>query len=289
MPDAAKLLDGKKVAEEIKRELKQRVAKLKKPPKLAVILVGEDPASKTYVAGKERDCREVGIEFELFHFREEAKEEEIVRTIQKLNSDSSVHGVIIQLPLPSSLNADRLLPCIDPAKDVDGLHPLNVGKLWLGQYDFERDLLPCTPKGIIRLLDYYSISLAGKYSVIVNRSNLVGKPLAKLMLDRDATVTVCHSKTPSLTRRMKEADVLVTAVGRRPKFVVGPDAVKEGAVVVDVGMNFVEGRLMGDVDFEKVKDKVSYITPVPGGVGPMTRAMLLQNVVLVAERAEGRA
>jgi methylenetetrahydrofolate dehydrogenase (NADP+)/methenyltetrahydrofolate cyclohydrolase len=289
MPDATKLLDGKKVAEEIKRELKQRVAKLRKPPKLAVILVGEDPASKTYVAGKERDCREVGIEFELFHFREEAKEEEIIRTIQKLNSDSSVHGVIIQLPLPPSLDADRLLLCIDPAKDVDGLHPLNVGKLWLGQYDFERDLLPCTPKGIIRLLDYYSVPLAGKYSVIVNRSNLVGKPLAKLMLDRDATVTICHSKTPSLATRMKEADVLVTAVGRRPKFVVGPEAVKEGAVVVDVGMNFVEGRLVGDVDFERVKEKASYITPVPGGVGPMTRAMLLQNVVLVAERAEGRA
>jgi methylenetetrahydrofolate dehydrogenase (NADP+)/methenyltetrahydrofolate cyclohydrolase len=289
MPDVAKLLDGKKVAEEIKRELKQRVAKLRKPPKLAVILVGEDPASKTYVAGKERDCREVGIDFQLFHFGEEAKEEEIIRTIQNLNSDSSVHGVIIQLPLPPSLDANRLLPHIDPTKDVDGLHPLNVGKLWLGQYDFERDLLPCTPKGIIRLLDYYSISLTGKYSVIVNRSNLVGKPLAKLMLDRDATVTICHSKTPSLATRMKEADILVTAVGRRPKFVVGPDAVKEGAVVVDVGMNFVEGKLMGDVDFERVKEKASYITPVPGGVGPMTRAMLLQNVVLVAERAEGRA
>jgi methylenetetrahydrofolate dehydrogenase (NADP+)/methenyltetrahydrofolate cyclohydrolase len=289
MPDVAKLLDGKKVAEEIKRELKQRVAKLRKPPKLAVILVGEDPASKTYVAGKERDCREVGIEFELFHFGEEAKEEEIIGAIQNLNSDSSVHGVIIQLPLPPSLDADRLLPYIDPTKDVDGLHPLNVGKLWLGQYDFERDLLPCTPKGIIRLLDYYSVPLAGKYSVIVNRSNLVGKPLAKLMLDRDATVTICHSKTPSLATRMKEADVLVTAVGRRPKFVVGPEAVKEGAVVVDVGMNFVEGKLMGDVDFERVKEKASYITPVPGGVGPMTRAMLLQNVVLVAERAEGRA
>jgi methylenetetrahydrofolate dehydrogenase (NADP+)/methenyltetrahydrofolate cyclohydrolase len=281
------LLDGKRLAEEIKEKLRERISKLARPPKLAVILVGEDPASKTYVAGKERDCREVGIDFQLFHFAEGAREEEIIQTIQMLNDDSSVHGVIVQLPLPPPLSADKLLLHIDPDKDVDGLHPLNVGKLWLGRYDFERDLLPCTPKGIIKLLDYYSVPIAGRYVVIVNRSNLVGKPLAKLMLDRDATVTICHSKTPSLLEKMREADILVTAVGRRPKFVVGPEAVKEGATVVDVGMNFVEGRLVGDVDFERVKEKVSYITPVPGGVGPMTRAMLLQNVVTVAEREGG--
>jgi methylenetetrahydrofolate dehydrogenase (NADP+)/methenyltetrahydrofolate cyclohydrolase len=281
-------LDGKKVAEEAKKELRERIGKLSKPPKLVVILVGEDPASKTYVAGKERDCREVGIDFELLHFPAGTGEGELIRAIRELNANPAVHGIVVQLPLPPPLTS-QVLSYIDPSKDVDGLHPLNVGKLWLGQYDLDRDLLPCTPKGIIKLLDYYSVPIAGKYAVIVNRSNLVGKPLAKLMLDRDATVTICHSKTPSLLERMREADVLVTAVGRRPKFVVGPEAVKEGAVVVDVGMNFVGGKLVGDVDFERVKEKASYITPVPGGVGPMTRAMLLQNVVQVAERAEGGA
>ena len=280
------LLDGKKLAEGIKKELKERIDGLGITPRLAVILVGENPSSKIYVSGKERDCREVGIDFRLFHFPEGTREEDLVKTINELNADPSVHGIIIQLPLPPPLNANRLLQHINPAKDVDGLHPLNVGRLWLGQYDFERDLLPCTPKGIIKLLEHYSISLSGKHAVIVNRSNLVGKPLAKLMLDRDATVTICHSKTTSLASKMKEADILVTAVGRRPNFVVGPDEVKEGAVVVDAGMNYVEGKLMGDVDFDRVKEKVSYITPVPGGVAPMTRAMLLQNVVLVAERAE---
>jgi methylenetetrahydrofolate dehydrogenase (NADP+)/methenyltetrahydrofolate cyclohydrolase len=284
----ATLLDGKKLAGELKKGLKERIGRLSKPPKLAVILVGDDPASKTYVAGKERDCREVGIDFELLHFPAGTGEGELIRAIRELNANPAVHGIVVQLPLPPPLTS-RLLSHIDPSKDVDGLHPLNVGKLWLGQYDLDRDLLPCTPKGIIKLLDYYSVSVAGKYAVIVNRSNLVGKPLAKLMLDRDATVTICHSKTPSLLERMGEADVLVTAVGRRPKFVVGPEAVKEGAVVVDVGMNFVEGKLLGDVDFERVKEKASYITPVPGGVGPMTRAMLLQNVVQVAELAEGGA
>ncbi len=279
------LLDGKRVAEEVKKELRERIGKLPRPPKLAVILVGDDPASKTYVAGKEKDCREVGIDFQLLHFPAGTEEEELICTIRELNTDPTVHGIIVQLPLPPPLT-NQPLSHIDPSKDVDGLHPLNVGKLWLGQYDLDRDLLPCTPKGVIKLLDYYSVSLAGKLAVIVNRSNLVGKPLAKLMLDRNATVVICHSKTPSLSERMKEADILVTAVGRRPKFVVGPEAVKEGAVVVDIGMNFIGGKLVGDVDFERVKEKVSYITPVPGGVGPMTRAMLLHNVVLVAERAE---
>jgi methylenetetrahydrofolate dehydrogenase (NADP+)/methenyltetrahydrofolate cyclohydrolase len=279
------LLDGKKLAEEVKKELKERIGRLSRPPKLAVILVGDDPASKTYVGGKERDCREVGIDFQLLRFPAGTGEGELIRAIRELNADPTVHGIIVQLPLPPPLT-NQPLSYIDPSKDVDGLHPLNVGKLWLGQYDLDLDLLPCTPKGVIKLLDYYSVPLVGKLAVIVNRSNLVGKPLAKLMLDRNATVTICHSRTPYLLERMREADVLVTAVGRRPNFVVGPEAVKEGAVVVDIGMNFIEGKLVGDVDFEKVKEKASYITPVPGGVGPMTRAMLLHNVVLVAERAE---
>ncbi|MEM2282196.1 MAG: bifunctional 5,10-methylenetetrahydrofolate dehydrogenase/5,10-methenyltetrahydrofolate cyclohydrolase [Candidatus Hadarchaeales archaeon] len=282
------ILDGKALAEKIKLQLRERVSRLEKKPRLAVLLVGEDPASKTYVEGKRKDCEQVGIEFELHHFPSQASREEIGREIDKLNSDERVTGIIIQLPLPPHLSTLQLISRIDPRKDVDGLHPLNVGRLWLGDYDFERDLLPCTPKGIIRLLDHYSIKLEGKMAVIVNRSNLVGKPLAKLMLDRNATVLICHSKTPDLARKMAEADILVTAVGRRPSFVVGPEMVKEGAVVVDVGMNFIGGRLVGDVDFERVSQKASYITPVPGGVGPMTRAMLLENVVRVAEREQGR-
>lgn len=282
------ILDGKALAEKIKLQLREKVSRLEKKPQLAVLLVGENPASRTYVEGKRRDCEQVGIEFELHHFPSQIGREEIEWEIDKLNLDGRVTGVIIQLPLPPHLPTLQLISKIDPRKDVDGLHPLNVGRLWLGDYDFERDLLPCTPKGIIRLLDHYSIKLEGKLAVIVNRSNLVGKPLAKLMLDRNATVLICHSKTPELARKTAEADVLVTAVGRGPNF-VGPEMVKEGAVVVDVGMNFVGGRLVGDVDFERVSQKASYITPVPGGVGPMTRAMLLENLVRVAEREQGKA
>ncbi len=280
----AVLLNGKALARGIRLKIKERVEQLPKPPKLSVLLVGEDPASLAYVFGKQRDCQEVGIEFELHRLPEEVRQGELEEKIRSLNRDPSVTGIMIQLPLPKHLDPLQLVSTIDPKKDVDGLHPVNVGRLWLGSYDLDRDLLPCTPKGIMKLLDHYSIPLRGKLVVIVNRSNLVGKPLAKLMLDRDATVMLCHSKTHNLQERMREADVLVTAVGRRPQFVVDAEHVKEGAVVVDVGISYHEGRLVGDVLFERVSEKVSYITPVPGGVGPMTRAMLLQNVLLAAER-----
>lgn len=282
------ILNGKLVAEEIKRRLTSRISRLDNKPELAVILVGEDPASKTYVSGKKRDCEEIGIKFHLSHFPENVSKSEVIGEIERLNRRPFT-GIIVQLPLPRHLDPLEIVSHIDPDRDADGLHPMNVGKLWAGQYDLEKSLLPCTPKGIVRLLDYYSLELRGKVAVIVNRSNLVGKPLAKLMLDRDATVVICHSKTRDLEEIMREADVLVTAVGRRPNFVVGPEMVKEGAIVIDVGMNFVDGKLMGDVDFEKVEKKASYITPVPGGVGPMTRAMLLENVVNIAERLQGRA
>jgi methylenetetrahydrofolate dehydrogenase (NADP+)/methenyltetrahydrofolate cyclohydrolase len=194
----------------------------------------------------------------------------------------------VQYPLPRHIDRRKVITKIDHRKDVDGLHPYNVGKLWLGIYDLEVDLLPCTPKGILKLLDRYEIELEGKLAVIINRSDLIGKPLSKLFLDRNATVVICHSKTLELEKHARAADVLVSAVGRRPSFVVSEAMVKDGAVVVDVGMSYVGGKLLGDVDFERVKDKASHITPVPGGVGPMTRAMMLQNVLIAAKLQGGR-
>ena len=282
------ILDGKALAEDLKHDIAKRVKAMEErgvKPTLATVLVGEDPSSKTYVGGKERDCAEVGIGFQLYEFPPNASEGEVLELIDRLNRDDRFHGIVVQLPLPRQIDRKKVIARIDPRKDVDGLHPLNVGKLWLGAYDLEKDLLPCTPLGIMKLLDRYGVELRGKVAVIINRSDLVGKPLAKLFLDRDATVVICHSKTPELWKQTGGADVLVSAVGRRPSFVVGADMVKEGAVVVDVGMNYVGGKLQGDVDFERVKEKASHITPVPGGVGPMTRAMLLHNALIAAELA----
>jgi len=284
-------MDGKALAGKFKRDIAARVEVVKKErgiiPTLATILVGDDPSSRIYVKGKSRDCEEVGIGFRLRELPASTAEQKLLDLVDELNKDSEVHGILVQLPLPPHIDKKKVTASIKPQKDVDGLHPYNVGKLWLGMHDFENDLLPCTPKGIVKLLDYYGIELGGKLAVIINRSDLVGKPLSKLFLDRNATVVICHSKTQGLEKYTLAADVLVSAVGRRPSFVVSEDIVKEGAVVVDVGMNYVGGKLQGDVDFESVKEKVSYITPVPGGVGPMTRVMLLYNALIATKLAEG--
>ena len=285
------IMDGKALAEKFKRDIAARVEVVKKErgitPTLATILVGDDPSSRIYVKGKGKDCDEVGIDFRLHELPARTAEQGLLELVDELNKDREVHGIFVQLPLPPHIDKKKVIASIKPQKDVDGLHPYNVGKLWLGMYDFENDLLPCTPKGIVKLLDNYGIELAGKLAVIINRSDLVGKPLSKLFLDRNATVLICHSKTQELEKHVLAADVLVSAVGRRPSFVVREGMVKEGAVVVDVGMNYVGGKLQGDVDFESVKEKVSYITPVPGGVGPMTRVMLLCNALIATKLAEG--
>ncbi len=285
------LMDGKALAEEIKGELRGRVSALKRKgvaPTLATLLVGDNPASRVYVEGKRRDCAEVGISFRLYTFPSSAEEGELRELIHRLNEEEDVHGIFLQLPVPPQLDPRRLVEEISPQKDVDGLHPYNVGKLWKGQYDPERSLLPCTPRGILRLLDEYGIEVKGELAVIINRSDLVGKPLAKLLLDRDASVLLCHSKTRNLGERTREARLLVSAVGRRPSFVLTAEMVGEGAVVVDVGMNYVSGKLVGDADFEGVSRRASYLTPVPGGVGPMTRVMLLHNTLLASEALEGK-
>jgi len=285
----AVIMDGRALADEIKKQISLEVEKMKQEgirPSLAVVMVGKDPSSQTYVRGKEKDCKSVGIDFRLYTLPEDASLNEVVQLVETLNAQD-VNGLIVQLPLPPHIDRRRVISAIDPAKDVDGLHPQNVGKLWLGDYSFQRSLLPCTPKGILRLLDRYDISIEGKLTVIINRSDLVGKPLAKMMLDRNATVVICHSKTKNLTQLAKEADILVCGVGRAPSFRVDREMVREGAVVIDVGISFVEGKMIGDVDFESVKDVASHITPVPGGVGPMTRAMLLENVLIATNLQRG--
>ena len=282
----ATIMDGEALAGALKKEIQKRVDALRGKgitPTLATVLIGDEPSSKTYVRMKGKDCKDVGIFFNTYRLAANVSKSEVFELIGGLNGDKNIHGILVQLPLPSSLDKTEIIARVVPEKDVDGLHPYNVGKLWLGMYDLDRDLLPCTPKGILKLLDHYHIKLAGKNVVIINRSDLVGKPLMKLLLDRDATVTMCHSKTANLKEYTKDADILVTAVGRRPKFLITEDLVKDCAVVVDVGINYVGGKICGDVDFENVKKKVSHISPVPGGVGPMTRAMLLQNTLIAAE------
>jgi methylenetetrahydrofolate dehydrogenase (NADP+)/methenyltetrahydrofolate cyclohydrolase len=286
------IMDGKSLAEEIKGGIRARAMAIKEEtaikPTLATLLVGDDSASNTYVNGKCRDCEEVGIDFVLHQLSASISERELLDLIDELNCDPKVNGIVVQYPLPHHIDRKKIMASIHPQKDVDGLHPYNVGKLWLGEYDLDSALLPCTPKGILRLLDRYELKLEGKLVVIINRSDLVGKPLSKLLLDRNATVVICHSKTPELDGLARSADVLVSAVGRRPDFAVSEEMVKEGAVVVDVGMSYIGGKLQGDVDFDRVKEKASYITRVPGGIGPMTRAMLLQNVLIAAEIQGGQ-
>lgn len=272
------LINGKEVAEKIKLQVKEEIKSLGKDVTLAVVIVGDNPASKVYVNNKKKACRLVGIQSLEYGLPENTSEDELLSLIDRLNNYNYVDGILVQLPLPRHINTDMVIERINPEKDVDGFTAINTGKLWLGQYD----IAPCTAIGVIELLDYYNIDIAGKHCVIVGRSNIVGKPVAALMLERNATVTVCHSKTQNLYDITRTADILITAVGK-PKFITR-DMVKDGAVVIDVGINRDEnGKLYGDVDFENVKDKTTAITPVPGGCGPMTVAMLVKNTLEAAK------
>ncbi len=280
----AEILDGKTVAAEVRSEVAAGVAELKSrgvSVRLDVILVGDDPASATYVRMKQKDCAEVGIESEDHRFPADTSQKKLAVLVEKLNQDPAVSGFFIQLPLPEALDPLPLISSIDPSKDVDGLSPLSAGRLVLGL----PGLLPCTPHGVIRLLKRSGIELVGKEAVVIGRSNLVGKPLAQLLLRENATVTVCHSRTKNLPEVARRAEILVVAMGR--KEMVGAEYVREGAVVVDVGIHPRDGGgLVGDVRFDEVEPVASYITPVPGGIGPMTRAMLLYNALQAARAAE---
>ena len=277
----AEILDGKLLAKKIKEDLRKEVEELKQNgifPKLAVIMVGNDSASKVYVRNKSIACEEVGIEYEEYLLDENTTMEELLGLINKLNQDKSVNGILLQSPIPKGLDINEAFKTIAPEKDVDGFNPCNVGKLCLGQDAF----VSCTPYGIIKLLEEYGIDIEGKDAVVVGRSNIVGKPMMQCLLNKNATVTICHSKTIKLDRVTKKADILVVAIGK-PKFIT-KDMVKEGAIVIDVGINRGEdGKLCGDVDYDEVSKVASYITPVPGGVGPMTIAMLMHNIVKAAK------
>lgn len=280
------IMDGKTLAEGIEERLKADIAKLRfqgVEPTLATILVGDDPASKMYVARKHRAAERIGITSMSHRLPAEAPEAELSSLIRRLNSDASVSGILLQLPLPPHLDERRMIELIAPPKDVDGLTSTNSGKLFYG----DTDLAPCTPKGVMELLHSYHIKTASSNCVIINRSALVGKPLYHLLLGEDATVTTCHSKSRDLASLTGRADILITAVGKRPSFAVTADMVKDGAVVIDIAMNRVDGRLVGDVDFEEVSKKASYVTPVPGGVGPMTVVMLMRNTLIAASKSSG--
>ena len=276
-----KILDGKAVSLKVKESVKVRAEELKKfgiEPTLAVILVGEDKASQTYVRAKEKACNEYGIKSVAHRLSENITQAELLALINVLNLDDSIHGILVQLPLPKHIDTNTVLATIDPAKDVDGFHAVNVGKLVSGLDGF----VPCTPLGVMEILKEYDIEVAGLNAVVIGRSNIVGKPMANLLLNASATVTITHSKTKNLKEICKNADLIVAAIGK--PFFLKADMVKDGAVVVDVGINRLDdGRLVGDVDFDEVAPKCSYITPVPGGVGPMTIAMLLNNTILAAQ------
>lgn len=279
----ANIINGKEISAAIREEIKAEVQGMSVRPGLAVVLVGDDPASAVYVRNKSKACAEVGIYSEVYRLPEETGREQLLGLIEQLNQSPLIHGILVQLPLPKHLDPEEVIMAIDPAKDVDAFHPVNVGKIMIGNYDF----LPCTPAGVMELLHRSGIEVSGKECVVIGRSNIVGKPQAMLLLHENATVTVCHSKTRDLPSVCRRADILVSAVGK-PKFVTA-DMVKDGAVIIDVGMNRDEnGKLCGDVDFEPVSEKASYITPVPGGVGPMTITMLLKNTVTAAKRSELR-
>ena len=278
------LLNGKELAQKLQQEMTQEVTELKKKglqPGLAVILVGEDPASQVYVRNKERAANNIGMYSVVYRLPETTSEADLITKIEELNHDDKVHGILVQLPLPKHINEDLVLDTIDPAKDVDGFHPMNLGNLFAGK----PTMIPCTPAGIMELIKLSGLDLAGKNAVIIGRSNIVGKPMAHLLLQANATVTICHSKTKDLPKVAKQADVLVVAIGRA-NFVTA-DFVKEGAVVIDVGINRDENnKLTGDVKFDEVAPLTSYITPVPGGVGPMTITMLMRQTIDAAKRKE---
>lgn len=274
----AVIIDGKAISAKVRAEIAEKVSVMETKPGLAVVIVGSDPASKVYVRNKAKGCADVGFYSEVHELAEDTTQEELDALIEKLNYDSKINGILVQLPLPKQLDEKHVINKILPEKDVDAFHPSNVGRIMIGDYD----LLPCTPAGVMRLLEEYGISPAGKNCVVVGRSNIVGKPQAMLLLQKNGTVTVCHSRTADLKAECKRADILIVAIGKA-KF-INADYVKQGAVVIDVGMDRDEnGRLCGDVDFESVKDIASAITPVPGGVGPMTIAMLLANTLKAAE------
>ena len=273
----ATIIDGKNLAKKIRQELKKECDELKKNsinPKLAVIMVGDDPASKVYVRNKSKACEEVGIDYEEYILKDETTQEELIELIKKLNNDKKINGILLQSPIPKHLNINEAFKAITYMKDVDGFTPSSVGKLCIGEDTF----ISCTPYGVMKMFEEYNIDLTGKDVVILGRSNIVGKPLIQCCLQKNATVTVCHSRTKNLAEHTKRADVVISAIGQS-KFVKA-DMVKDGAVIIDVGINRGEdGKLTGDVDFENVEKKASYITPVPGGVGPMTIAMLMNNVI----------
>ncbi len=275
------IINGKELAKKIRKDLKSEVKLLKEDginPKLAVIMVGKDPGSQVYVRNKSKACEKAGIEFEEFLFDENTSEETLLETIKKLNKDSSIHGILLQSPVPKHIDINKAFRTISPEKDVDGFNPVNVGNLTIGEDAF----ISCTPYGIVKMLEEYNIETEGKKCTILGRSNIVGKPMIQCMLNKNSTVTVCHSKTQNIDKVIKDADIVIAAIGR-PKF-VKEEMVKDGAVVIDVGINRLEdGTICGDVDYENVAPKASLITPVPGGVGPMTIAMLLTNVVKAAK------
>lgn len=276
------LIDGKETARAVRGEIRDAVAAFTKEsgviPGLAVVIVGDDPASRVYVRNKHRACEEVGIRSDVHALPADTSEAELLTLVARLNADPTVNGILVQLPLPKHLDDEKVILAIDPAKDVDAFHPVNVGKIMIGNFTFA----PCTPAGVMELLRHYNIPVAGKHCVIIGRSNIVGKPQAMLMLKENATVTICHSRTVGLADITRTADILVAAVGR-PGFVTA-DMVRDGAVVIDVGINrTAEGKLRGDVGFAAVSEKASYITPVPGGVGPMTITMLLKNTLAAAK------
>ena len=285
----ATIIDGKQIAQDVRNEVKQKVSELKQKgiiPCLAVILVGENPASVSYVTGKQKALAEVGMKDKSMHLPESTTQEELLKIIKELNEDSTVHGILVQLPLPKHINEEKILLAIDPEKDVDGFHPVNVGNLVIGKKAF----LPCTPHGIIVLLQKMNIETSGKHAVVIGRSNIVGKPVAILLARKETncTVTICHTGTKNLSEFTKNADIIIAASGH-PNTVTA-DMVKEGAVVIDVGVNRIPDstkksgfRLTGDVDFDSIKEKASFITPVPGGVGPMTIAMLMKNTLEATE------
>lgn len=293
---AARIINGKKIAEQMRSQLKEEVAKLKQKgitPGLGVILVGEDPASQSYVRAKERTCEQIGIYSDDNRLPAETTQQNLIALINRMNAEAKINGILVQLPLPKHINETEVLLAIDPEKDVDGFHPMNIGKMVAGQKAF----LPCTPHGIIQLLQHSGVKIEGSHIVIVGRSNIVGKPLANMLIQKaptgNATVTVCHTRTKDLASHTRQADILIAAAGR-PNTITA-DMVKDGVVVIDVGVNRIEDatkekgyRLVGDVDFEAVKEKARLITPVPGGVGPMTITMLLYNTVEAAKKAAAK-
>lgn len=279
---SAEIINGREIASELRTHMKTTVQEMKEQgikPHLTVILVGEDPASQSYVKGKEKAATEIDMSSEVIRLTEETTETQLLNKIDSLNNNSNVHGILVQLPLPEHIDEQKIIEAIDPSKDVDGFHPINVGKMMLGQDTF----LPCTPHGILKLLEAKHITVEGKHAVIIGRSNIVGKPMGQLLLNEHATVTYCHSRTADLKAITKQADILIVAVGRA--HFIDASYIKDGATVIDVGVNRIEdGSLTGDVDFTSAKKVADYITPVPRGVGPMTITMLLDNTIKAAKR-----